>query len=119
MLLNFKNLTVIGKDKENNIYVVDSPIAYPGPILAIGTYSTEEKALKVLDMIEENYRKVGIAKIGGLNCYEVDYSFQMPADTDLDEQEVTEVTETEKELEDALNSVKNYKNMLFGGCNGN
>jgi chaperonin GroEL (HSP60 family) len=33
--------------------------------------------------------------------------------------DIAEVTETEKELEDALNSVKNYKNMLFGGCNDN
>lgn len=35
------------------------------------------------------------------------------------EKELDKITETDKELEEALNSVKNYRNLLFGGCNDN
>lgn len=70
-------------------------------VLEIGTYKSEEKALKVLDMIQAHYNIIGT-------------TFQMPTNAELDEQEPTEITETEKDLKDALNTVNNYKKMLFG-----
>lgn len=62
--------------------------------LALGTYSSREKALNVLDALGAMYGDCEV--------------FQMP-----DDKEVS-VTETERDLAEALNTVENYKRMLFG-----
>ena len=46
------------------------------PIL--GEYSTEEKALKVLDMIQERYHDIEISKIPEYDTGWVCFVFQMP-----------------------------------------
>lgn len=52
--------------------------------VTLGRYSSKEKVLKVLDMIQDNIRKVELAKIGGLNCFEIDWIFQMPQDDEVE-----------------------------------
>lgn len=45
--------------------------------MSLGEYSTEEKAIKVLDMIQEKYAISEKAKIRGLSA---DFVFEMPQD---------------------------------------
>jgi len=44
----------------------------------IGTYATKERALEVLDEIQKSIRDIEIARIGGVNCHEVPYVYEMP-----------------------------------------
>jgi hypothetical protein len=52
----------------------------------LGTYSTEEKAIKVLDMIQEKYETY-IGVTNGFNgiqgCYNMPKVFQMPQDSEV------------------------------------
>lgn len=64
----------------------------------VGTYSTEERALEVL----------GVLGTAAMTMYGYCEVFQMP-----DDKEVS-ITETDRDLADALNAVENYKSMLFG-----
>jgi len=96
--------------------------------ILLGSYSTEEKALKVLDGIQKYHDSSMVAySMDGTIERVTDMpnkTFEMPTDEELDEptsqtiiddvNKLYEVTETERELADALNSVKNYKNLLFG-----
>lgn len=104
----------------NRSQIIFSVINENDAYLALGSYSTDEKAIKVLDMIQQTY----LSSVDWLNIKNSSNVLQMPADEELDEptsqtiiddvNKFHEVTETEKELADALNSVKNYKNLLFG-----
>ena len=47
----------------------------------IGEYSTEDKAIKVLDMIQDNYSYCEFIKIAGQGIRKLDFIFQMPLDT--------------------------------------
>lgn len=49
----------------------------------IGTYSTEEKAIKVLDMICEAYQKCQDCKSGLRKIADTDFVFQMPQDFEV------------------------------------
>jgi len=53
IIINLDRITAIAKSKDNNIIVTESPMARLNEMLSIGKYSTKEKALKVLDMIDE------------------------------------------------------------------
>lgn len=44
----------------------------------LGIYSTEKRALEVLDEIQMTITRIEIAKIGGFNCHEVRYVYMMP-----------------------------------------
>ena len=66
--------------------------------LVLGNYSTEEKALEVLDLIEMDYMA---------NCK----ICNMPQEDELC---LDKVTETERELAEVTNVLNNYKSMLFG-----
>jgi len=50
----------------------------PSDIDPIGAYATEERALEVLDEIQHFIRNIEIVKIGGGNCHEVPYVYEMP-----------------------------------------
>ena len=80
-------------------HIIFSVINEGDSYLTLGNYSTDEKALKVLDLIERIYG------------YDDVHAFVMPQDEEI---EPTEITETDKDLKDALNIVNNYKKMLFG-----
>ena len=49
----------------------------------IGAYSTEEKAIKVLDMICEAYQKCQDCKSGLRKIADTDFVFQMPQDFEV------------------------------------
>ena len=52
----------------------------------LGTYSTEEKAIKVLDMIQDAYIgtiKMSISEDVGISCIPRAVVFQMPQDSEL------------------------------------
>ena len=49
--------------------------------ILLGKYSTEEKAIKVLDMIQEAYSRMEDIKCGAVQAQKYDsFCFQMPAD---------------------------------------
>lgn len=61
-ITNFNQITDIQVQKNNDKY--DIQVFYPFSIddgysqMRLGAYSTEEKAIKVLDMIEDSYRNM-------------------------------------------------------------
>ena len=46
----------------------------------IGMYSTQERALQVLDEIQRYIRDIEITKLGAMNAYDAVYTFEMPAE---------------------------------------
>ena len=51
--------------------------------LLLGTYSTEEKTIKVLDMICKTYQKCEDRKSGLRKIADTDFVFQMPQDSEV------------------------------------
>ena len=49
----------------------------------LGDYSTEEKAIKVLDMICENYKECKMCESGRRQIADIEFSFQMPQDSEV------------------------------------
>jgi hypothetical protein len=85
-IVNFNNVEKIGVygrfenalDKEPNIWTVETPTAQ------LGQYSSPEKAIKVLDMIQDNYAKLDCVHHGVYihgDCVSV---FQMPQDEEVE-----------------------------------
>lgn len=82
MLINCTDLYI---DKENSNYIIE------GNIGSLGTYSTKEKALKVLDMIEKHINKTNIYDVIATENYCKPYEiekpfkevFQMPQDDEV------------------------------------
>lgn len=82
-IVNFSNVTNIccGKDNAKCIYADFACGEYE----VLGEYSTEEKAIKVLDMICEEYKKYTSAK--GMSTYFAFIPpkvFQMPSDEEVE-----------------------------------
>ena len=50
----------------------------------IGTYSTEEKAIKVLDMIQDKYLNCNRESMAGCFGFVKNTVFQMPADNEVE-----------------------------------
>lgn len=51
--------------------------------LKIGEYSTEEKAIKVLDMIQNSYQYCEERKYTGVGISQPEFVFQMPQDSEV------------------------------------
>jgi len=51
--------------------------------LTFGAYSTEEKAIKVLDMICEYYQECKMCESGRRQIAQVEFVFQMPQDSEV------------------------------------
>ena len=49
----------------------------------IGRYSTEAKAIKVLDKIQDDYNYCEFIKIAGQGVRQLDFTFQMPSDEEV------------------------------------
>ena len=62
-------------------YFAESDCGYS----AIATYSTEEKAIKVLDMIEGRYNNLETAKVETKLKHWTPFIFQMPQDGEVEE----------------------------------
>lgn len=50
---------------------------------SIGEYSTEEKAIKVLDMIQNSYQYCEECKYTGVGASQPEFAFQMPQDSEV------------------------------------
>jgi hypothetical protein len=80
-LINFNNIKSIAVGSENCIYANEL-----GWHTVIGEYSTEEKAIKVLDMIAFNYAfEQTIKNNQGTGCQVTlePFVFQMPQDSEV------------------------------------
>ena len=77
-LIEFSNITIIEISKEN--FNIQTPSYF------LGIYSSKEKALKVLDMIEAKYLEpVYINDIGGNEYAKYEHKvFHMPADDEVE-----------------------------------
>lgn len=78
ILINMNNVSSIEVgDNELRIFADDGETIYD-----LGSYSTKEKAMKVLDMIQEAYERYEYEKVfkTGLTLFE---TFQMPADSEV------------------------------------
>ena len=50
---------------------------------SIGEYSTEEKAIRVLDMIQNSYQYCEECKYMGVGASQPEFAFQMPQDSEV------------------------------------
>lgn len=94
-------LTLVNLDQVKEIRILNNNLKCEfadGTGRFVGNYSTGEKALEVL----------GVLGTAVMTMYGYCEVFQMP-----DDKEVS-ITETDRDLADALNTVANYKRMLFG-----
>ena len=74
MIINFDSI----------IYLqVESKSIYSNDYLWIGTYSTEEKAIKVLDMIQSAYGKSFEEERNNYIGHRYNVVFQMPQDSEV------------------------------------
>lgn len=82
LLVNFNVSAGIEIEERNAKTVVTSYIT--GCSYLLGEYSTKEKALKVLDMIQEAYERYEYEKVfkTGITFFE---TFQMPEDSEVKE----------------------------------
>lgn len=82
LLVNFNVSAGIEIEERNTKTVVTSYIT--GCSYLLGEYSTKEKALKVLDMIQDAYERYEYEKVfkTGLTLFE---TFQMPEDSEVEE----------------------------------
>lgn len=82
LLVNFNVSAGIEIEERNTKTVVTSYIT--GCSYLLGEYSTKEKSLKVLDMIQEAYERYEYEKVfkTGLTLFE---TFQMPEDSEVEE----------------------------------
>lgn len=81
LLVNFNVSAGIEIEERNTKTVVTSYVT--GCSYLLGEYSTKEKALKVLDMIQEAYERYEYEKVfkTGLTLFE---TFQMPEDSEVE-----------------------------------
>lgn len=82
ILLNFSNSTVVYIAKNDKDFVILS--LENGNRYRFGKYSSEAKAMKVLDMIQEAYERYEYEKAfkTGLALFE---TFQIPEDSEVEE----------------------------------
>lgn len=76
ILINFDRITATAVSLDHCIVMAEKPMESPNNILPIAKYSTEAKALKVLDMIQGAY-----ARFCSGNTYS-DAVFQMPQESE-------------------------------------
>ena len=81
LLVNFNVSAGIEIEERNTKTVVTSYIT--GCSYLLGEYSTKEKAMKVLDMIQDAYERYEYEKVfkTGLTLFE---TFQMPEDSEVE-----------------------------------
>lgn len=81
MIVNFDNICTVSafpeKDSED-IYVEDGTGS-----LMVGRYSTREKAVKVMDMIQKRYEEYETKRIYKEGVFKIG-TFQMPEDSEVE-----------------------------------
>lgn len=89
MIIRSQNKCVIENfDNECGVYIKEDgrEFCVETSRFFLGAYSTEEKALKVLDMIQEAYlgtTKMAISNDGEISCLPIARVFQMPQDDEV------------------------------------
>ena len=91
-LRNIESIDIIGYEVKGIISIQDEEnantwyIAYSGyeKMVFIGRYSTEAKAIKVLDMIADNYTNLTAYKANDPYRNGCDSVFQMPSDEEME-----------------------------------
>lgn len=81
VLLNFSNLAAIYTVKDGESFVI-STIESENKC-TLGKYSTKAKAMKVLDMIQEDYVEHEAERIYKEGVFEIG-AFQMPTDSEVE-----------------------------------
>lgn len=89
-LINFEQVTDLGVVKLLDGFGINAYYAFSVSdeysSMCIGEYSTEEKAIRVLDMIEGNYQYNERCKARGEEAGMIpSYAFQMPNDEEVEE----------------------------------
>lgn len=88
-LTNFEQLTDLAVMKLENGFRINAYYAFSVgddyAVMGIGEYSTEEKALKVLDMIEQAYCKSFEEQKQNYFGHRYDLIFHMPKDEEVEE----------------------------------
>ena len=77
MIVNLNNIDCICSNRENKIIVFNGEAQSH-----IGKYSTEEKAIKVLDMIQKAYNSIETMKIDK-GAWRDNHYFEMPQDSEV------------------------------------
>lgn len=81
ILINANNVRIVHESLSYNI-VCD---LYSGEYYYLGHYSTKEKALKVMDMIEEEIIKCeAMITVDSVSFYDRKVVFQLPADSEVE-----------------------------------
>lgn len=78
LLINMDNVSIIWANNGN--IVVDY---VNGEHDSIANYSTEEKAIKALDMIQNSYQYCEECKYTGVGASQPEFAFQMPQDSEV------------------------------------
>lgn len=77
-------------DAIDGIGIIDSYSKYipfaavNGREYILGEYSTKEKVIKVLDMIQEQYQYIQEFKYIGVGCSQPEFIFKMPQDDEVE-----------------------------------
>ena len=77
LIVNLNNIDCIYSNRENKIIVFNGEAQSH-----IGKYSTEEKAIKVLDMIQKAYNSIETMKIDK-GAWRGNHYFEMPQDSEV------------------------------------
>ena len=72
------NLSIFENDLTGEFEIAPNSI-----VAELGVYSTEEKAIKVLDMICEYYQECKMCESGRRQIAQVEFVFQMPQDSEV------------------------------------
>ena len=89
-LTNFQQVTDVGVVKTDGVFEVQ--VYYPFSLndeyskMCLGTYSTEEKAIKVLDMIQQKFLQYGVIEHGfnTESVFVIPRCYQMPSDEEVE-----------------------------------
>lgn len=86
-IINFNNIDTIGIEPNYFGYDVAGYNGTKESCVTLGEYSTEEKAIKVLDMIQNVYIQYGTIKdgLGSIHgAFNIPKCFQMPSDEEVE-----------------------------------
>ena len=81
-LINMDAVSQIYLDSDNAI-TIDFNNSDGEGFEIIGEYSSEAKAIKVLDKIQDDYNYCEFIKIAGQGVRQLDFTFQMPSDEEI------------------------------------
>ena len=79
-IVNLNQIDTIVYDDRRDVILAYNP---GNASMDLGKYTTEEKAVKVLDMIQEQYQYIQECKYICIGCSQPEFIFQMPQDDEV------------------------------------